>query len=164
VFQRIGRLLDVRIGLAALGGLAWVIAAMYYSQGLVQGWVAGLMLVTLGLGLASWSSPDRPRFAALAWGLVIVGMGLFLGPGLFQLNNLARVGSHVFSAAVVLLGAATFLPKGGARWLHRIGCGVCSFAAVLWVIADLDGGLAWEPGNVLAFAGLAWSAVRPPYD
>lgn len=145
--------------LVSLGGLAWLGGGLYYGADLGDRFMIGLLLIAIGMGLAAWMLDRAPYAAAAGFGVAFVGILLFLGNGLGRFDNLARGGSHAFALALLLMGAALLLQRGWSGRLFQAGAAVAVVATLLWIVADLDGGGAWQWGNALAGAGSAWAAM-----
>lgn len=150
--------------LVAVAAVAWLVAGVYYEASLLDLPMVGLLLIGAGFALSAWALPGRRGVAAAGFGVALVGIVLFLDDGLGSFRNLARVGSHLFAAGLVLMGLGAWLASPARVPVFRAGAALALLAVVAWLVADADGGGAWQPGNVLAGVGVAWAMARPPVE
>lgn len=153
---------DKGLALVAVAAAAWLAGGAYYGGTLGEPFMLGLLLVGAGFAVTAWTARSRPVPAAAGLALAIVGMVLFLGDGLGSLDRPARLGSHAFMVALALMALGVVLAPPRGLLAFRAGAVVGLLAVLLWVWADVDGGMAWQPGNALAGVGVAWSLARPP--
>lgn len=154
--------MDRSLLLVSLGALAWFAGGLYYGNGALDGFMIGLVLIAVGFALAAWAVGQSPGLTAGGFLVALVGIVMFLGNGLFQFTNLARIGSHAFAVALLALAAGALLAGPRRSLALRTGAVLGLVASAFWIAADLDGGAAWQPGNALAAGGLALVLWRPP--
>lgn len=148
----------LRYALLSVAALLWYGGGVFYGIDLFAQFMVGLLVMAAGFGLAAWKADDSRALAAAGLGLSLVGLGLFLGRGLFLFNSEARIGSHLFGLGTLVLMAGLYTRP----IVLRAGAAICIVGTLYWIVADAEpGGWAWQWGNLVALGALAWMAVRP---
>lgn len=141
-----------RVGFALLGvaALLWVSVSLD-SDGL---FLAGLALAAVGAFVAAFAWPANARLAGAGLLLVAAGVAMFYDFAVF-FDGVASVAGGVFAVGCAIAAVALF--RGDARQ-RLVGAIVAAVGAAGWVYTDgVSGGVAWQPGNVLAI--VAWAFV-----
>jgi drug/metabolite transporter (DMT)-like permease len=140
VFATRGLPLIARIGwwraaaLAALAGPPFVLAGVggYAFAPLAHGALIQPAAVTIGsIALAAWLLRDRPtRERLLGLGVIVAGLAIVAGPGLFAGGAMTPLGDAMFLAAGLMWAAFSILSK---RW----GAGPVEATALVSVLSGV---------------------------
>ncbi|HUR25572.1 MAG TPA: hypothetical protein VM327_06120 [Candidatus Thermoplasmatota archaeon] len=141
----------LRLGLIllALAPAAWLFAGS-------ADYLVGLLLMLAGFALAVWAVPAENRpLGAVAFALAGLGVCVFYSFALFQ--DLPSSAGAIVVVGCVIAAFAMSVPT----WrILAVGLALVALGAALWVYSDYRGDSpAWQPGNVLAFAGAVLAAL-----